>query len=143
MTRINFYILPEAELRSAWSYSCRLVQKAWQRGHRVFICCEDKQQCQQLDDLLWSFQGESFLPHSLASAADAADDAICIGTAEQMGEHCDVLVNLCRDTPAQFSRFRRLTEIVCQQPEWLAASRQRYSNYQHRGYPLHKHQIAA
>ncbi|MBD2858170.1 DNA polymerase III subunit chi [Spongiibacter sp. KMU-158] len=143
MTRIDFYILSSAEQHTAWLYCCRLVQKAWQHGHQVFICCEDDASCQAVNDLLWTFRPDSFLPHSLASEAGKTTDTICIGTANQLGEHCDVLVNLCRETPPQFSRFKRLSEIVFQQPEWLNASRQRYSAYQQRGYPLHKHDVAA
>ena len=43
----------------------RLADKAFQRGHSIFINAADEAQAQHLDELLWSFRPASFLPHGL------------------------------------------------------------------------------
>ncbi|GAB3378973.1 DNA polymerase III subunit chi [Spongiibacter taiwanensis] len=138
MTRVDFYILDSSDPDEVLRYCCRLVDKAYRQGHRICIVASDEPQLKRLDDMLWMVRPESFLPHS----EDTGDQVtLCLG--DQVGDHCDVLINLTPGVPATFSRFERLAEIVCQEAQRLAASRERYSYYKHRGYPLHTHPIAA
>ena len=138
MTRVDFYILDDSDPMAALHYACRLIEKAYRGGHRVCVRTENQSQAQQLDALLWTYRGEAFIPHSSEDAAEA----IYIDAGGNPGEHSDVLVNLGTALPDHFSRFKRLAEIVCQQPQWLQASRERYALYKHRGYPLHTHSIS-
>ncbi len=138
MTRVDFYILDAGEPLAALHYACRLLEKAYRSGHHSYVHCEDAEQARQLDTLLWQFRDEAFVPHSLTDDSEP----VLIGHQGQPGRHCDVLVNLSQRVPEAFSRFQRLAEIVCQDSDWLAASRQRYSFYKHRGYPMHTHSIS-
>lgn len=141
MTRVDFYIIGSTSADAAMDFSCRLAEKAWRSGHQILMHCADAQQAAELDDRLWQFKPESFLPHELG-AAGGADIAIChAGDHTAMGDHCDLLINLAHDVPEPFSRFTRLAEIVDQREQSLAASRQRYSFYKRRGYPLHNHNV--
>lgn len=138
MTRVDFYILDSADPSALLGYCCRLVEKAYRSGHRICIVTEDPDQQRHLDALLWHYRAEAFLPHS-----GDPDDWISLTHEGALGDHSDVLVNLGPTPPAHFSRFQRLAEIVCQEDSRLAASRERYSFYKHRGYPLHTHSIKA
>ncbi len=142
MTRVDFYVLAAGGVDAALHYSCRLSEKALRRGHRIYIHLADAEQVQALDELLWSFSADSFLPHARAGS-DGADTApVVLGNTENdAAGHSDVLINLSGETPAFFSHFRRVAEIVCQDPAWLRAARSRYKFYSDRGYPLAKHDI--
>jgi DNA polymerase-3 subunit chi len=57
--------------------------------------------------------------------------------------HHEVLVNLGSTLPQFFTRFRRLVEVVGDDPEDRAQARQRYRYYKDRGYPLATHEVGA
>ena len=65
MTRIEFYVLPDSEQAGRARAACQLASKGWQHGLSVFIRCQDDQQCYELDELLWTFRAERFIPHEL------------------------------------------------------------------------------
>lgn len=139
MTRVDFYILDSAEPEDALRYACRLAEKAYKGGHDICLQTSDAAQADALDTLLWEYRPESFVPHGQTIDGQP----VLIQHNGEMGPHDDVMLNLGSDVPNAFSRFKRLAEIVCQEPSWLDASRERYAFYKHRGYPLHTHRIKA
>ena len=142
MTRIDFYITPEAHADARLATACRLADKAFRLGHRVYIHADSAQQCGALDDLLWTFRAGSFVPHAQADAADAADCAVLIGHREAPGGFDDVMVNLAAEVPPFFSRFERVAEVVVQHAEQAVDARERYRFYRDRGYTLNTHRLA-
>lgn len=138
MTRVNFYILPHSDALQRKIFACRLVEKAYHLGHNIYLHTDSTDEADHLDQLLWTFSGESFLPHSVETS-----NQIQIGHAGDPGDHHDVLINLSLDVPEFFSRFNKVSEIVCQQDVFLTASRNNWKFYQDRGYPLQSHKIQA
>ena len=55
---------------------------------------------------------------------------------QDAGDHQGLLLNLSKTTPPYFSRFERLSEVVIQEQESLQSSRERFSFYKSRGYPI-------
>lgn len=139
MTRIDFYVLPSDQLREADRFACRLAEKAYRSGLRVLLAVDDQERADQLDQLLWTFREDSFVPH--APQGDGQGAAVEINCGEDPGLHHGLLINLCSEVPGWFSRFERLAEIVVQQPDSLARSRSRFSHFRDRGYPLQSHKI--
>jgi len=144
MTRVDFYILPHDDGTQRNLFACRLVEKAYTLGHSVYLHTSSAEQATQLDQMLWSFSSESFIPHSQDNGENAAQkDLVKIGHTDDPGEHHDVLINLALTIPEFFSRFERVSEVVCQQQDILDASRHNWKFYQDRGYPLQSHKIKA
>lgn len=139
MTLVGFYVVQSAAPGERLQVAARLADKAFQRGHRVFINASDEAQANELDTLLWSFRPASFLPHALHGSGDS--EAIAIGWGQDPGTHDDLLINLQLDIPAFFSRFRRVAEVVTQEPASLNALRQSWKFYKERGYQLEKHDL--
>ena len=139
MTRIDFYLLTSEQPAKRLDYACRLAHKAWQKGHHVYLHCQNEPAAEQLDQLLWSFREEAFLPHALNG--DEAGEPVVCGYGEDPGEHTDLLINLSDSTPGFFSRFARLAEIVVEHDAVRVPARARFRFYRERGYPLHSHQI--
>lgn len=139
MTNINFYILPHSGRQARLDFACRLIEKAQRLGNRVFIACKDDEEAKLMDELLWKHNPESFIPHALLSACN--DESVEIGTAEQCGEHHQVLINLSDSLPDYFSRFERLTEIVVQDEAVLTQTRSNWAFYKQRGYPVVSHDM--
>lgn len=142
MTQVDFYILSGEQKYHRETLACRIVEKAYTRGHKVFIQTRDSQQAERMDQLLWTFRQGSFLPHERLNRQNTDDMApILIGwDREPTGSH-DVLVNLTDSVPGFFSRFERVMEVVDDNEDVKQQARERYQFYRDRGYPLETHSI--
>ncbi|MEG5267233.1 DNA polymerase III subunit chi [Pseudomonas sp. JDS28PS106] len=139
MTQVDFYILPSADPAARLDFACKLTEKAWRLGHRIYLHCSDAAQREALDARLWSFKGEAFLPHGLAESD--TDAPVVLGTADDCGAHEDLLINLDLRIPAFFSRFARVAEIVIEEPAVRQAARESFRSYRERGYPPQDHRL--
>jgi DNA polymerase-3 subunit chi len=136
MTQVDFH----SKVPDKLNYACRLVRKARAAGMKVVLFTESREQLAALDDLLWTFSEQDFLPHVVAGdELDAQTPVILTDDATQVLPHHQVLVNLSRETPDHFARFERLFEVVSTDEDDLLAGRERYKQYQQRGYPLTHH----
>jgi DNA polymerase-3 subunit chi len=139
MTLVGFYVVQTATPGERLQVAARLADKAFQRGHRIYINAVDQKQAKELDTLLWSFRPSSFLPHGLYG--QESSDTIAIGWGQEPENHNDLLINLQLEIPSFFSRFSRVAEVVTQEPRSLEALRKSWRFYQERGYQLEKHDI--
>ncbi|HYD97533.1 MAG TPA: DNA polymerase III subunit chi [Noviherbaspirillum sp.] len=133
MTRIDFH----SKVADRIAYACRLTRKARAANCQVVLLTRDRRDLMALDQALWTFAEQEFLPHVLAGDPLAASTPIILtDSAEAALPHHQVLVNLSAGTPAHFARFERMIEIVSADEADIAAGRARYRFYQQRGYPL-------
>jgi len=144
MTGIDFYVLPSDSLQRRLEFACQLTEKAVNSGHRVLLAVDDRNTAAELDQLLWTLKPESFLPHRIIEATSTANPAFGIEiTCDDISlDHHDVLIAMCAEIPVFFSRFQRYAEVVVQQPHILAQSREHWSFFQHRGYPLQHRKLS-
>ena len=140
MTRVDFYVLEAPSATGHDRMICRIVEKAWQQGHSVYIQCEDEAGARAFDDLLWKFQDVSFVPHALASEA-STETRVLIGCAAVENLQPDVLVNLAQAVPELASRYARVIESAGFDDTTRGAARTRYRYYQDRGFPLNTHKV--
>lgn len=105
MTKVDFYILPSADPSARLDFACKLSEKAWRMGHRIYLHCSDAAQRDDLDARLWTFKGETFVPHGPAESEP--DSLIVLGLGDDCGPHQDLLVNLDLKVPAFANKFAR------------------------------------
>ena len=139
MTRISFYISRNSETNSRLSILFRLVEKAYFKGHHIFIATDNENETKRIDAELWSFKTNRFIPHGFVGTREGK--IIGIGCDQDPDEHSGVLINLQKTIPPFFSRFERLIEIVESNDEDLARGRANWTFYKDRGYPLDKYEI--
>jgi DNA polymerase-3 subunit chi len=139
VTRVGFYVVQAADQAQRLQVAVRLADKAFQQGHSIFINAADEAQARTLDDLLWTYRPASFLPHGLHGQQQS--DTIAIGWGQEPQGHNDLLINLQLEIPGFFSRFRRVAEVVTQDPASLDALRRSWTFYKERGYQLEKHDL--
>ncbi|WP_333984756.1 DNA polymerase III subunit chi [Ectopseudomonas khazarica] len=132
MPRIEFYVLSSSDAPGRLRAACQLALKAWNAGLPVFLRGSDEVQCGELDDLLWQFKAERFVPHDLHR--DAPLSPVVLGTDEVPSAEQGVLINLGSSLSPHVERFARIIEIVNQQPELLNACRENFRAYRQRGY---------
>ncbi len=136
MTQVDFH----SKVPDKLNYACRLVRKARAAGMKVVLFAESRAQLTALDEMLWTLSEQDFLPHVIAGDELAEQTPIILSDdAGQPLPHHQVLVNVSRSTPEHFARFERMFEIVSTDEDDLLAGRERYKQYQQRGYPLTHH----
>ncbi|GGC69158.1 DNA polymerase III subunit chi [Chelatococcus reniformis] len=77
MTEVLFYHLLRQPLEAVLP---TLLQKSIARGWRVVVEVGDEERLASLDDHLWTYSDDSFLPHGTAREPDAADQPIVLAT---------------------------------------------------------------
>jgi DNA polymerase-3 subunit chi len=158
MTKIDFYILAENSQRNIDYLTCQLTEKAYMQNNFVCIQSQSAEQANNLDELLWKYKAESFLPHyhhldhapkvELSSTIkEKYDYPILINSNQTIPTNYnpknlnEVLINLSTKTPDFFSQFHRLAEIVDKDENSKQLARQRFRFYKDRGYEINTHQM--
>jgi DNA polymerase-3 subunit chi len=136
LTRIDFYQTSGDE----HAFACRLIDMVYRKGHQIYVHTSAEEQAKTLNEQLWTFKEDSFVPHSLHS--EAMDVPIKIGFDHEPEEHQDVLINLSGQIPHFFSRFDRVAEIVPVDQNSRKSARENYAYYKERGYVLNYHEIS-
>ena len=146
MTRIDFYIIEEGSAEATDTFICRLTEKAWSQDNAVYIHTMDEPHSNKYDELLWTFNETSFIPHQLDATelVENAEKAVLIGhqSAADITHHHDVLINLNHEAPSFFSQFERVAEIITNDETSKIKGRERYQFYRDRGYALETHKMS-
>jgi DNA polymerase-3 subunit chi len=130
--KVEFYVRPDSQPVGRLKLACQLAAKAWRAGLPVFVRGADAAQCAELDELLWRFKGETFIPHNLHD--EQPDAPVVIGIDQPPATAQAVLINLHPQIAANCEQFSRIIEIVNQQPEQLELARDNFRLYRQRGY---------
>lgn len=133
-TRAQFYHNAEDPLALA----CELATRAYETGRTAALRVPDAAAARRLDQMLWSAEPRTFVPHVMSDSPLAAETPLVIGRADAEVEwpHGDVLFNLADDIPPGFERFRLLVEIVGQSEAAKQPARVRWKHYRDHGLAL-------
>lgn len=140
-TRVDFYLLSDTQPDALWRVACRLLEKAYLKGHRVFVACASKEDAEHLDELLWTFKDDSFIPHNLEGEGPEPPPPVHIGYQQEPARFNDILLNLTAEVPAFYSQFKRVIELVPAEEEQKVLSRLRYKTYKAKGCPIQTHHL--
>lgn len=139
---VDFYLLSAGEPQAAWIIACRLLEKAYRQGHSVFVYCDHQHDAELLDEFLWTYKEDSFIPHNLQGEGPEPPPPIQIGYATEPRGFNDILLNMSTTIPAYASRFRRIIEIVSANDAAKEISRAHYREYREKKYVLKTHNLA-
>ncbi|ARB93538.1 DNA polymerase III subunit chi [Legionella longbeachae] len=137
--RIDFYLLTNEQHNARWLLACRLLEKAYVKGHKVYVLCANKQDAEFLDELLWTFKEDSFIPHHLQGEGPEPPPPIQIGYEREPRGFNDILLNLSNNIPSFYSKFKRIMEIVLNSEAEKEQSRAHYRSYKANGCELFTH----
>ncbi len=139
--RIDFYVLPDHKENGRALLACRLADKAYSLGHTVYLCAGSEARAAALDDLLWTFRQDSFVPHERYPLVGEEGSPVLVGAATPAMVEAQVLINLTDSLPEGFERYQRVVELVDQHPDVLAQSRERFRQYRERGCAPETHKL--
>jgi DNA polymerase-3 subunit chi len=143
LPQVDFYLLEAADRHGRLVYACRLAEKAYELGHRIFVRTGGPAETAEFDDLLWKYPDDSFVPHGTWPAEPDFVTAtpVLIGRSDAPASHRDVLINLAFDAPADFSAYARVCEIVGGDEEARQAGRDRWRLYKDAGCSAAAHHV--
>ena len=141
MPRVDFYVLPDQRANGRALLACRLVDKAYGLGHTVYLLAASEAQAAALDDLLWTFRQDSFIPHERYPLASEESSPVLVGMVSPADANAQILINFTDKLPEGFERYERVVELVDQNPEVLAKSRERFRQYRERGCAPETHKL--
>lgn len=141
--RVDFYVLKNADARARHVFACRLAEKAYLKQLGVALLAADESQARELDELLWTFEDQSFVPHQLLRAGDEADahTPVCIALDPGSPPCSDLVLNLGGFEPDALQRYKRIAEILDEDGERLRRGRERFKTYRERKIALETHQM--
>jgi DNA polymerase-3 subunit chi len=140
--RVDFYVLKSAAARQRWTFACRLTEKAYLKDLKIVIVSDTLADAQALDELLWTFNDRSFIPHKVCFDEQSVDPATAVHlTVETALPAADLLVNLSQRLPPQFQRYGRIAEVIDADEERRRQGRERFKAYRDLKLPLETHQI--
>ncbi|CUX97234.1 DNA polymerase III subunit chi [Candidatus Hoaglandella endobia] len=115
--------------------ACYLATQKWRAGKRVLIACEDNIQALKLDDALWSFDSEAFVPHNLAGEGprDGAPVEIC-WSQRHGNTPRDLLISLLPDCADFASTYYEVIDFVPDEDALKKLARNRYKAYRSVGF---------
>lgn len=140
---IDFYILNQAKSLKSLIFACGLVEQAYLNQQQIYIHVADKEEAQRMDDLLWTYRDESFVPHQIYAPGEIAQAAVQIGFEEPSNLHQQILMNLHPAFPSFYRQFNRVIEFVFANEAMQQQARERYRQYRVYGGNMCTHKIQA
>ena len=111
---------------------CRITNFYYKKKLKILIIGEDKSQIDTLNDLLWTFEQISFLPHSFESEYESTPIVLCmIDNLQSILDKYkfDVLFNLSRNKINLDAVARYFIEIVTSVEKQKLNARDKYAYY--------------
>ncbi len=139
--RVDYYLFDSEDTNQRLLFICRLLEKAYQKKHRIFVYCEDQEQAETLDELLWTFKEGSFIPHNIQGEGPEPPPAIQIGFSHEPRGFNDILINLSDKKPSFYPRFQRVMEVIGNQPNARDLARDHFRQYRKEGCEMFTHEV--
>jgi DNA polymerase III subunit chi len=140
VARADFYLIQKERFREEpLLLVCELARKAHDANLWTLVLVRDEEQAQRLDELLWEFDENAYIPHQIAGDDEDELAPVLIATPDSDTPLRPVVINL-RDAPVAGS-FERVLEVVPADDSARGPLRERWKQYQARGLDLKKHDM--
>lgn len=138
--QFDFYIIPAPNFAESQSFVCRLISKAYQHNCQIVIVTENQTIAQQLDQMLWSFDVTSFIPHFINNNTKTQIEIGC-----HRNYQPNVLINMILPKTTTLQPFtasiQRVLQIVPNEFMLKKQAREYYRHLQIAGHKIAIHQI--
>jgi DNA polymerase-3 subunit chi len=141
MPRADFYLIQKPRFREEpLRLVCELARKAYDANLWTLVLARDAAQAEALDELLWAFDEDAYIPHQIAGTDD--EDAltpVLIASPDDDVPLRALVINL-RDAPVD-GGFERVLEVVPADESARGPLRERWKQYQARGLDVKKYDM--
>ena len=137
----DFYLVMKERFREEpLLLVCELAKKAHARGLPMLVLARDAAQAERLDDLLWSFEPDAFIPHQIAGEDVEEEEADVLIAPPEVDAPLRALVLNLRDAAVE-GTFQRVLEVVPADDSAREPLRERWKQYKARGFELKAHDM--
>jgi DNA polymerase-3 subunit chi len=141
MPRADFYLIAKPRFREQpLLLVCELARKASDAGLPLLVLCASTAQAEALDDLLWSFDPDAYVPHQIVGADEDEDEVPVLIAAPEHDAALRPLVLNLRDAAVP-DGFERVLEVVPADESARGPLRERWKQYVARGLDVAKHDM--
>ena len=139
MTKVSFYKLA-GDQTLALTLVCQLVQKSLATNQQVLCLVPDNRAAQQLDEMLWAFDCDSFVPHNLVGEGPVQGAIVEIGHTAPKGRR-SVLINLTTNVPNFANQFLYIVDFVPTNEELKQQARERFKTCRQLGFSVDNQKV--
>ncbi|GAB2565290.1 DNA polymerase III subunit chi [Dyella jejuensis] len=137
MPRADFYLIAKPRFSAQpLLLVCELARKAFAAQQSVLVLTRDFAQAEALDELLWAFDEDAYIPHQLAGDDDDERTAVLIVPPGVDSPVRPLTINLREQCPQNYGD--RVLEVVAADPAERDGSRLRWREYQRLGFEVNK-----
>lgn len=141
MARADFYLIGKPRFREQpLLLVCELARKACDAGLPMLVLCASAAQAEQLDDLLWSFDPDAYVPHQIVGADEDEEEVPVLLAAPEHAPGMRPMVLNLRDAAVP-DGFERVLEVVPADDSARGPLRERWKQYVARGIDVKKHDM--
>lgn len=134
MTEVRFYHLRSKTVEQALP---EILQKALDAGRQVIVRCNNEQAVSALNDYLWVFNPDSFIPHGSAKNGFAADQPVWLTAGNDNPSSADILILTDGAGNDGAEKFALCCEMLDgRDEEAVAAARVRWKEYKEKGFTV-------
>ena len=138
-TQVMFYLLDQENSNdknyASLLHACFQAAYFYRQNQRVFIYSQNQQQAHQVDELLWSFEPDSFIPHNLVGEGPKSGAAVEISWQKPTNRR-PVLINLTSTVPNFADQFSQIVDFVPSDEELKQLARERFKTYRQLGFQV-------
>ena len=118
---------------------CRTAAKLYQQGKRVYVLAPTQAEAVRLNELMWTFDDQSFVPHDLWQGGGQGEDPVVVGWAADTNPNDAETLLLAGARPvgdliASAALFSSILDFV---PQWdeaeKRAARERFRGFREAG----------
>lgn len=134
MTQVSFYHLTSTPIQRALP---KLLEKIVAGGNKALVVTGSEEEAEQLNQLLWTYNPDSFLPHGTMKDGRLEDQPILISTETTPVNKASMALVTNGQIPDNLERFERILDIFDgNNAEAVTAARNRWMVYKEAGHNL-------
>jgi len=131
-----------SDTSSALYHACLQASHFYRQNQRVFIYTQDQTQAEQIDELLWAFESDSFVPHNLVGEGPKQGAPVEISYQPPRGRR-PVLINLTETMPTFANQFQFVVDFVPSDEALKQLARERFKMCRQWGFQVDNQPVAA
>ena len=140
MPRADFYLIAKPRfLEEPMRLVCELARKSYDKGLWTLILARDTAQAEALDELLWSFDDDAYIPHQIAGDEEDELTPVLIATPDMDVPSRALVINLRDDT--YLGACDRVLEVVPADASARGPLRERWKQYKALGFDVNKYDM--
>ena len=139
--RADFYLIKSDRFRDdPLRLVCELARKANDSDQPTLILARDQAQAEAIDDALWAFDEDAYIPHQIAGSDEYDEETPVLIASPDIDAPARALIINLRDAAVTLP-CERVLEVVPADESARDPQRLRWIEYKSRGFELNKHDM--